>query len=289
MKVLNDMKTLENKLIIYDSNCKVCTSFRNAILKVTSIPDSKIVAYKDLPVDLNQRVDPDKFKNEMALLDTTDGQTIYGAEGVAYIFSTQSRLINFLLQFKPVFHLFNFFYRVQANNRYIIATPKSKFKCDCLPDKIVRYRVSYIAMTVFLSVLLTMLFGISLAGLFSNLTAGEAAMQMLLMAGTGWVLQIILAITVLKEKALDYIGHLGSVMVAGLLILIPSMLLSFLGVQTILIPAISVLVSSSYMLYLHIGRIKYLELSQGWSISWFLFLQATASFWVYFFHLNKLL
>ena len=283
------MKTLENKLIIYDSNCKVCTSFRNAILKVTSIPDSKIVAYKDLPVDLNQRVDPDKFKNEMALLDTTDGQTIYGAEGVAYIFSTQSRLINFLLQFKPVFHLFNFFYRVQANNRYIIATPKSKFKCDCLPDKIVRYRVSYIAMTVFLSVLLTMLFGISLAGLFSNLTAGEAAMQMLLMAGTGWVLQIILAITVLKEKALDYIGHLGSVMVAGLLILIPSMLLSFLGVQTILIPAISVLVSSSYMLYLHIGRIKYLELSQGWSISWFLFLQATASFWVYFFHLNKLL
>ncbi len=154
------MKSLENKLIIYDSNCKVCTSFRDAILKVTSIPESAVVAYKDLPEYINQHVDAGRFKNEMALVDTVNGKTFYGAEGVAYIFSTQSNLINFLFQFRPVMQLFNFFYQVQANNRYIIATPKSKFKCDCLPDKITKYRVSYIVMAVLLSVLLTMIFGI---------------------------------------------------------------------------------------------------------------------------------
>lgn len=289
MKVLNSMKSLENKLIIYDSNCKVCTSFRDAILKVTSIPESAVVAYKDLPEHINQHVDADRFKNEMALVDPVNGKTIYGAEGVAYIFSTQSNLINFLFQFKPVMQLFNFFYKVQANNRYIIATPKSKFKCDCLPDRVVKYRVSYILMTVTLSILLTMLFGISLASLFSDLTTANAAIQMLLMAGTGWVLQIMLAIAILKEKALDYIGHLGSIMVVGLLILIPSMIVSSLGIQTIWIPALSVAFSSGYMLYLHICRTKYMELSQRWTVSWFLLLQTTALFWIYIFHLNNIL
>lgn len=289
MKVLNSMKSLENKLIIYDSNCKVCTSFRDAILKVTSIPESAVVAYKDLPEHINQHVDADRFKNEMALVDPVNGKTIYGAEGVAYIFSTQSNLINFLFQFKPVMQLFNFFYKVQANNRYILATPKSKFKCDCLPDRVVKYRVSYILMTVTLSILLTMLFGISLASLFSDLTTANAAIQMLLMAGTGWVLQIMLAIAILKEKALDYIGHLGSIMVVGLLILIPSMIVSSLGIQTIWIPALSVAFSSGYMLYLHICRTKYMELSQRWTVSWFLLLQTTALFWIYIFHLNNIL
>lgn len=281
------MTSLANKLIIYDSNCKVCSSLRDVVLKVTSIPEEKIKAYKDLEPDVSRDVDPEKFKNVMALIDTAGGRTIYGAEGVAYIFSTQYRIVAFLLGLKPLFNLFNFLYKTQAYNRYIIATPKSRFKCDCFPDRVVKYRISYIVMTSVISLLLTALFGISLRNFFTDISRAEAATQMLLMAGTGWVLQILLATISLRDKALDYIGHLGTIMVVGLLILVPSMLFyAFTGILSPWMPAISVLMSSGYMLYVHVNRVKYLELSQTWTISWFLFLQTTASFWIYIFHLK---
>jgi hypothetical protein len=281
------MKSLKNKLIVYDSNCKVCSTFRDIVLRFTSIPESKVSAFVDLTPDLNEQVDPEKFRNVMALIDTTGGKTIYGTEGIAYIFSSEYKIVDFLLSFKPLFSLFDFFYKTQAYNRYIIAAPKSKFKCDCFPDRVVKYRISYIVMTLLLSIFLTAMFGISLRNFFTGISMSEGAIQMLLMAGSGWVLQILAAIVVLRQKALDYIGHLGSIMVVGLLILVPWMLFySLTGILNPWLPAISVLLSSVYMLYLHMSRVKYLEISQGWSVSWFLLLQSTALFWVYFFHVN---
>ena len=142
-------------------------------------------------------------------------------------------------------------------------------------------------MTLLISVSLTVMFGISLKDFFSGISTLDAAAQILLMAGTGWLIQILLAGFLLKEKAIDYVGHLGSIMVAGLLTLIPWMLFhAITGIQNFYLPAVSVLFSSIYMCYLHVHRIKYLELSQAWTISWFLLLQATAFFWIYFFHIK---
>jgi hypothetical protein len=109
------------------------------------------------------------------------------------------------------------------------------------------------------------------------------------MAGTGWVLQIFSAIVILRKDALDYIAHLGSIMVAGLLILLPGILFYYItGILNFYIPLISVAFSSKYMFYLHIHRVKFLGLSPWWTFSWFLFLQATASFWIWYFHLSKI-
>lgn len=282
------MKTLTNKLIIYDSNCKVCSSLRDVVLRFTNIPTKKIVAYKDLSVQQNAMVDHAMFKNGMALIDTTGAATLYGAEGVAWIFSSQYRIIDFLLRFRLFYLLFAFLYKTQAHNRYIMATPKSKFQCDCVPDKVIKYRLTYIVIGLTISVILTMLFGISLTGFFANISPGEAALQMLLMAGTGWVIQMILAVVFLKGKALDYIGHLVTIMVAGLLVLVPWMLFhAATGILSVSIPVASVVLSSIVMLWLHISRASYLELNHRWTASWFLLLQCTAFFWVWFFHLNN--
>jgi len=282
------MNTLENKLIIYDSNCRVCSSLRSAVLKLTKIPPAKIVAYKDLLPIQTEQVDADKFRNGMAVIDLQQGDTIYGSEGIAYIFSTEYKAISFLLRV-PLFHrVFDFLYKTVAYNRYITATPKSSFACDCFPDRVLRYRISYIIITMLLATVLTAVFGISLRGFFPGLTASAAAMSMLLLAGTGWALQIILvsALSASRllshEKALDYIGHLGTIMVAGLLILVPWMLFYLLtGYLNPYLPVMSVAFSSGYMLYMHVKRVKHLGLSSWWTISWFIFLQLSAVCWVY--------
>jgi predicted DCC family thiol-disulfide oxidoreductase YuxK/flagellar biosynthesis protein FliQ len=281
------MKSLEHKLIIYDSNCKVCSSLKDVVLRLTLIPDAKVKAYKDLNDELNAKIDPDKFRNVMALIDTAGGKTIYGSEGVAYILSSQYQVLNTLLSLRPVFRVFDFLYKTQAFNRYIIATPKSKFTCDCFPDRIVKYRMNYIILTFLDSIFLTAMFGLSIKHFVDHVSASEAIVQMLLMAGTGWVLQILIATTSMREKALDYIGHLGSIMVVGLLILVPWMLLyAFTRISNPYLPAISVAISSGSMLFLHIGRVRYLQLSQRWTVSWFILLQSTAFFWVYFFYVK---
>jgi hypothetical protein len=281
------MKSIENKIIVYDSNCKVCSSLRQLVLKCTSIPETKIKALKDLPEELLVRVDPDQFKNVMALIDITGTPTVYGGEGIAFIFSSQYKTIDWLLSFKPVFNIFNYLYKVQAYNRYVIATPRSKFVCDCFPERVISYRITYILLCLLISILLTAMFGVSLKGFFPRIDSFTAAGQMVLIAGTGWVLQILFAAGVIRGKALDYVGHLSTIMVVGLLILLPWMLLHFItGSLNIYGPLISVAASSLCMLVLHFQRTKHLELSQLWSLSWFFFLQGTAYFWVNFFHHN---
>lgn len=260
---------------------------RDFVVKFTSVPEQKIVAFKDLDPTLTSHVDANEFKNVMALIDTRGEKTLYGAEGVAYIFTSQYQIAELFFKLPLAFTVFNFFYKTQAYNRYIMVTPKSKFECDCFPDSVVKYRISYIAITIFISVVLTALFGISLRNFFENLSSSQAAFQMLVMAGSGWCLQALLALIFFRRQALDYMGHLGSIMVAGLLILVPWMVFQTLtGISSIYFPLLSVLLSSAYMLYLHIGRMRYLKLSQRWTASWFLLLQGTASFWIYWFYLK---
>jgi len=285
------MKTLNNKLIIYDSNCKVCSSLRDVVLKVTTIPEDKVKAFTDLDTTLLKKVDPDKFKNVMALIDLSNDETIYGAEGVAYIFASQYKCVEYLLRFKPFYKLFTFLYNTQAHNRYIIALPKSKFECDCFPDKVVKFRLAYIVLTVLISILVTALLGISLATFFNGLSRSQAAFEMILIAGTGWMIQMITASLFMKDKKLDYLGHLGSIMVVGLLVLLPWMLFqAMFHVSNPIFPILNILFSSGMMLWLHYERVKYLQLSQAWTISWFLLLQLTAACWIYYFHfkLNRL-
>ena len=284
------MKSLNNKLIIYDSNCKVCSSSKNWLLKLTSIPESQIKAYKDMSPSLATLVDPGKFRNGMALVDTSGTATLYGAAGVAHIFSSQHKAAAILFRSKTILEIFSFFYKILAYNRYIIATPKSKFGCDCFPDKVAKYRIAYIILAIVTAVVLTALFGVSLRKFVPGTTVFSAMGQMLLIAGTGWVIQILIAAVLMKEKALDYVGHLGNIMVAGLLVLVPWMLFYFIsGILIFYIPLASVCISSACMLYLHVKRVKFLGLSQVWTVSWFLLLQSTALLWLYIFYLKNVL
>lgn len=277
------MKSLDNKLIIYDSNCRLCCSLRRAVLTVTSLEETQIRGYKELEAGQRSAVDHAQFKNGMALLDLHGGETLYGAEGVAYILSSQYRLLDLLFVSKFFFTLFSFFYKIIAYNRYIIAPGRSGIHCDCLPDKSVGYRSIYILLTVACSVLLTLLFGVSLAVFFPGVAPGMTAVQMLLIAGTGWAVQILSALLLLRRGAADYIGHLGSIMVAGLLVLVPWIMLRQVFTPVAWFPAASVAVSSLLMLYMHLQRVKIAGLSQWWTVSWFVALQASALAWTWFF------
>lgn len=280
------MILMKNKLIIYDSNCKVCVGLRDLMLAFSLIKPEECSAYLELAPGLRQQVRAERFRNEMALVDTRGGETLYGAAGVALILSEKVSLLRYLFQLKIFLWLFRFLYKTLAYNRYVIATPRQQgIACDCYPQAATAFRLTFLFLAIALSVLLTALFGVSVHEALGQ-EPGAAAGQLLLMAGTGWGLQLLLAACLLeRQQALDYAGHLGTLMVCGLLVLVPGMLFYFIsGLLYYLVPVLSVLASSLLMLYLHYYRVQFLGLSQRWTWQWFLLLQFSAAGWIWYFY-----
>lgn len=74
-------------MIIYDSNRQVCVGLRNTMLALRLVERQECVAYRSLAPPLSQQVSAERFRNEMALVDTRGGATLYGAEGVSFVFA----------------------------------------------------------------------------------------------------------------------------------------------------------------------------------------------------------
>jgi hypothetical protein len=103
---------------------------------------------------------------------------------------------------------------------------------------------------------------------------------MLLIAGTGWLLTLAWARLGLGNW-LEYATHLGSVMLRGVLVLVPFIVWEYLtDIQHFAIPAISVGISSVYMFRQHQVRRRYLHLASAWQWRWFWGLQLTAGMWL---------
>lgn len=273
-------------MIIYDGNCQVCVGLRDLMLALGLVEAKECMAYTALDAQVKQQVNADRFRNEMALIDTRGGETLYGADGVSFVLAAKIRFLQPLFRFKPFFLLFRFLYKTLAFNRYVIAPPKQQaIACDCYPETATKFRISFIALAVLIAVMLTALFGVSVHEAL-GVKPLTGAGQLLVMAGTGWVVQMMIAVLTLeKQQVLDYIGHLGTMMVAGLLVLVPAIIFYFIsGVLFYPLPLLSVVASSGLMLYLHYHRVKYLGMQQRWTLQWFLLLQATAVLWLLYFH-----
>lgn len=274
------MKSLENKLIVYDSNCRVCTSLRSIILLITSIPAGKTIAYRALPADLQKKVDLNRFRNEMALIDTTEDTSLYGAEGVMVIFNACWPWFRILMRFSVFRFLFRHFYKTIAFNRYVIAPPDDLINCDCYPETNARYRAGYMAVCIAGAVLLTGLFGASVSGLY-NIPAVTGAGHMLLIAGTGWLFQLLIAYFTSGRQFIDYAGHWATIMFAGVLpLLISGLILPLMHAPSVVLPCISVGISFPLMLYMHIRRARFIGVSQWLTVFWVISLAATALFWI---------
>jgi hypothetical protein len=101
-------------------------------------------------------------------------------------------------------------------------------------------------------------------------------------------MQMLLALLLLKDKAIDYLGHLAVLMIIGTLVLLPGMVLSQLtAYQFPAIPLLSVAISSALMTWQHIRRVRQMGLSQGWTFCWFLVLQSAAAGWAYAFWMSQ--
>jgi hypothetical protein len=279
------MRTPTNKAILYDDNCPMCAMYTQGFVQWGVLqPENRIPFTKAgqqlKPEALAVQLDTSRARHEIPLVDLAGGPTLYGIDAMVYLLSRRIPLIGHLSHLKPLYRFFQFLYSlVSYNRRIIVPSPPHSAAFDCTPAFHLGYRLAFIGYALVLASLITYAFGGSVSAFWSVENSGE---KMLLLCGTGWLMQMSWAIIFLKEKRIDYLGHLAVLMIVGVLILIPGMVVSWLTKhQFVLVPVASVLISSGVMLWQHIRRVRHLGLSQWWTVAWFVALQSTAAFWLY--------
>jgi predicted DCC family thiol-disulfide oxidoreductase YuxK len=278
------MELLQNKLIVYDGACPLCLSLRDKVLRWGIFPQSKVANYYELPDAQAAQIDPERFRNEMAVIDTDGGSTIYGADGIRKIFSEKWVLAKLFFSIPGIMRPIRFIYRTLAHNRYVISTPRKDMPvCNCEPDAPAISHVAYLGFCTVVAVLVTFFFGSGLAIYDSTVTALGSGIGMLLVAGTGWLLQGLHAWLAFGENRFQYLRHMCTVMRMGVMPLLPAAILMYIFDDlSPWVPFLSVVWSSGMMLRQHYLRIWRLSASQGWTFSWFLALQCTALGWIIF-------
>jgi predicted DCC family thiol-disulfide oxidoreductase YuxK len=140
------MKMLHNKIIIYDDVCPLCKAYTRGFVQLGWLLPEHRLGFTEAPPDMLARIDLDRARHEIPLLDTAGGATLYGKDALFFILGEAMPLL------KPLFKAAAFramvfaLYQVITYNRRIIAgsrAPQSGF--DCAPDFNAFYRWLYIA------------------------------------------------------------------------------------------------------------------------------------------------
>ncbi|HZF13528.1 MAG TPA: hypothetical protein VFE33_32445 [Thermoanaerobaculia bacterium] len=280
------------KILAYDGDCPMCD--RASGLAVRLFPGQPMrQPFQSFTGETAGRLDAAGIRNEMAVLDPATAEIRSGIPGFLWLLEgSRAAPLGRLLGHQPFLGLLTFFYRIVSYNRRILAPPRSHgnpaFRCACDPDDRPGYQLALIALLLGLALGLTALFGAAVAAGTGLATPGRGAFQMILAAGSGWVLLLGAAAGLPGELRLRFVGHLGMVMVVGLLVLVPSMLLALVLSGPLLAALFAVSVTASFLLMLRSlsRRLRFLGLSLSWLAGWAAALWAGMAATIWFFYLR---
>jgi predicted DCC family thiol-disulfide oxidoreductase YuxK len=278
---------MKDKAIIYDDNCPMCSLYTKGFVGWGLLEKENRISFAHLHEQpFISQVDFQRAKHEIPLVDLHGGETLYGLRALTYVLSQKLPCLQRLHHYKSIYAICRILYNLVSYNRRIIvakANP-SPAPFDSTPDFHAAYRLAFILLAILSSIGITYAFGQSLNQLLSTTSGGA---HLLLIAGTSWVVQFLLVFRLTNEKRIEYMGHLGVVMLIGVLALLPGMALSLLiGHSYGIIPLGSVVLSSGLMSWQHSHRVRILGLSQLWTLVWFVSLQLSALLWIYHIYFN---
>lgn len=276
------------KAIIYDSECPLCAAYTNMFVRMGLLQEEERISFSELHhQEFISRMDKAKQGNEIPLVDLNGGETLYGVDALLCLIGRRWPRFSRVFKKQPLYFIVRQLYAIISyNRRIILAKNFCTIEHGCAPDFHRGYRIAFIAFAAVFASWISWQLGKTLARTDSVLAflTGE---KMLLICGSGWLLTILSALIFLRRETLSYLGHLATLQITGVLVLIPAVLFSkYLGLAGIFLAAVSVICSSTIMLRGHIRRVHLLGISQAWTVVWFGFLQSTAIFFLIYFLKN---
>jgi hypothetical protein len=258
---------LENKILIYDDHCPLCTWYSGLFIKYGFLNEDGRKPFSNLePVYFN-RIDPNKSRNEIPLLDIASGKVEYGIDSLLTILGQKFPLIKKTGNIKPVkWFLLKFYKLVSYNRKVIVAKKCGPGLIDCAPDFNYFYRIIFmIVFLLFNTIMLYFLYNF----VFAKLDFFAASNYKLQAAHFSLAfINCALAMTLSTQKRIEYLGQVNMLAVIAILLLSPLLLLQYLVLNTLFI-TIYLIVVALVVIKEYIRRMQYADvlLNNKWIVS----------------------
>ncbi len=267
------------KLLLYDAECPFCVAYTSAFVKAGIMQEDERRPFSSLNEDsFLTRVDEQRQGNEIPLVDVAGGATVYGVDALLMLLGRRWPLLQKVFAKGLLRRMVDSLYAIISYNRRILLPRQySTLKHSCAPAFSTKQRLRLIVICILVAVLVTVAFGAAIAGA-AGMPGTSAKVAALLACGTGWAVQMSIAVVLLRRNAWDYLAHLAVLQLIGVVVLLPALVvLPLFPAAGLATAAVCVALSSTVMLRGHIRRIKALGYSQRWTCSWALLLAASAT------------
>jgi predicted DCC family thiol-disulfide oxidoreductase YuxK len=217
---------MKNKILVYDDNCPLCEWYSGLFVKYGFLKADGRKPFSTLDDNLISKIDFDKSRNEIPLLDISTNKVLYGIDALLEILDQKIPFIKTTGNFAPLKWFLKRFYKLISFNRKVIVAKKcGAGTIDCSPD--INYKYRFIFMTACLALNTLMLFPFQ-DHLFSKLSYYHLDLFHLQVAHFAFVIiNCTLAFTFSKTSGYEYLGQVNMLALIVILLLIPLYITSY--------------------------------------------------------------
>lgn len=141
------MENLEYHTLLNDQDGPMCNLYTSEFIKSKMLNSSGRKPFPQLTFAEQNDVDPERTKNEIALIDNLSKKVFYGIESLLKVIGNSFSWIEKIGNFRPIHFLQRKLYKFISYNRKVItpSTVKATNSFHCVPDFNIKYRTSFIA------------------------------------------------------------------------------------------------------------------------------------------------
>ncbi|GAB4037834.1 hypothetical protein [Spirosoma jeollabukense] len=201
------------KLIIYDESCPMCKLYTKGMVAADTTGNLTRIGSGQLTQDTINRIDPQRARHEIPLVDLDGGDTLYGVDTWIYAFGQRNKQIENLLSMHWLKVILQKLYAfISYNRRIIITSAPGRWQLfDLQPEFRIGYRIAFILVVFGLigGLLATTIFPVWVPAVVALIVSQLIVTSLYLFSlHSDDFLQIIL----------DYAGHLGMSVLIGCLL-----------------------------------------------------------------------
>ena len=246
---------MKNKILVYDDNCPLCTWYSGLFVKYGFLKAEGRKAFSTLDNNLLSKIDFNKSRNEIPLLDTSTSKVVYGIDALLEILDQKIPYIKATGNFGPLKWTLKKLYKLISFNRKVIVAKKcGPGRIDCSPDNNYLYRFIFMAVSlVFNTLMLVPLHDL----LFSRLSYYHLNIWELQAAHSAFVIiNCTLAFTFPKARAYEYLGQVNMLALSAILLLSLLMAIAYLTFSELIL-ATGLIITSAFIFKEYARRMEY--------------------------------
>lgn len=257
------MKTLNNHVILFDDECPMCYVYTKAFIKTGMLDSNGRESYQNTSEHICPLVDQQRAANEIALVNTDNGEVTYGIVSLFKIISHAMPIFKPLFAFKPFVFFMAKVYAFISYNRKVIIPVEAKTN-TLQPSFKLHYRIAYLLFTW----LVTAYILTNYAHLLTDFVPIGSHYREYFICGGQILFQGLIISLYKREKLWDYLGNMMTISFAGSLLLLPTLIFAkYLEIYPIIF-ILYFLMVAGFMFLEHIRRSKILKLGWAMSITW---------------------